>query len=204
MKIKLSPVRSDDHLHAEVYADMLRLNGVSLDLAALANGATLPADAVACAYINHPVERIDGELVVTITMPHGAQAGEQSRFPVDIANPPDGRVSLPTDHDPQREPSSPAWTDTVGVIDWSQMVTAEMKQEAATAQHLVGVHAEIAARRGAADSAIAPLQDAVDLDDATEPEATALKAWKKYRVALNRLPEQAGYPTDIDWPAPPA
>ena len=46
--------------------------------------------------------------------------------------------------------------------------------------------------------------DAVDLDDATEAEATALKAWKKYRVALNRLPEQAGYPTDIDWPAPPA
>ncbi|OOV90968.1 phage tail protein [Pseudomonas sp. MF6396] len=92
----------------------------------------------------------------------------------------------------------------MGSIDWSQMVTAEMKREAAAAQHLAGVQAEIAAQRGAADSAIAPLQDAVDLDDATEAEATALKAWKKYRVALNRLPDQPGYPTDIDWPAPPA
>lgn len=204
MKIKLSPVRSDDHLHAEVYADMLRLNGVSLDLAALANGATLPADAVACAYINHPVERIDGELVVTITMPHGAQAGEQSRFPVDILSPPDGQVSLPTDQDPRPEPSSPTWVDTVGVIDWSQMVTAEMKQEAAAAQHLAAVQADAAARRAAADSAIAPLQDAMDIDDATDAEVLALKAWKKYRVALNRLPEQPGYPTDMDWPAPPA
>lgn len=77
-----------------------------------------------------------------------------------------------------------------------------MKQEAAAAQHLAGVQAEIAAQRAAADSAIAPLQDAVDLDDATEAEVAALKAWKKYRVALNRLPEQPGYPTDIDWPAP--
>ncbi|MCT8189895.1 phage tail assembly chaperone, partial [Pseudomonas monteilii] len=29
-------------------------------------------------------------------------------------------------------------------------------------------------------------------------------AWKRYRVALNRLPEQAGWPTEIDWPALPA
>lgn len=89
-------------------------------------------------------------------------------------------------------------------IDWAQVITLEMKQEAAAAKHLAGVQGEIAAQRGVADSAIAPLQDAVDLDDASEAEATALKAWKKYRVALNRLPEQAGYPTDIDWPAPPA
>ncbi|QVL21567.1 tail fiber assembly protein [Pseudomonas qingdaonensis] len=131
-------------------------------------------------------------------------ASAQSRFPVDIVNPPDGRVQLPTDFDPRPEQSEVSWPDTIGSIDWSQMVTAEMKQDAAAAQHLAGVQAEIAGRRGVADSAIAPLQDAVDLDDATEAEATALKAWKKYRVALNRLPEQAGYPTDIDWPAPPA
>ncbi|MCP8350638.1 phage tail protein [Pseudomonas sp. FBF18] len=84
------------------------------------------------------------------------------------------------------------------------MVTAEMKQEATAAQLLGAVQADAASRRAAADSAIAPLQDAVDLDDATEAEATALKAWKKYRVALNRLPEQPGYPAKVDWPAPPA
>jgi hypothetical protein len=63
---------------------------------------------------------------------------------------------------------------------------------------------EIARLRATADFALAPLQDAVDIDEATESEVALLKAWKKYRVALNRLPEQAGYPNTIDWPAAPA
>ncbi|WP_411382799.1 tail fiber assembly protein [Pseudomonas sp. L7] len=58
--------------------------------------------------------------------------------------------------------------------------------------------------RAIADAAIAPLQDAVDLEDATEAETALLKEWKRYRVALNRLPDQPGYPQTIDWPAPPA
>ncbi|MBJ9342260.1 tail fiber assembly protein [Citrobacter freundii] len=53
-----------------------------------------------------------------------------------------------------------------------------------------------------AASAIAPLQDAVDLDMVTEGEATALNEWKKYRVMLNRVkPEDA---PDITWPEQPA
>ncbi len=50
---------------------------------------------------------------------------------------------------------------------------------------------------------IAPLQDAVDLGIATTAEATSLTAWKTYRVAVNRVPTQAGYPTTIDWPTMP-
>lgn len=69
---------------------------------------------------------------------------------------------------------------------------------------LTVAQSEIAQRRAAADAAIAPLQDAVDLDEATESEASLLKEWKRYRVALNRLPDQPGYPAEIDWPAPPA
>lgn len=64
--------------------------------------------------------------------------------------------------------------------------------------------AEIARLRSRADYALAPLQDAVDVDDATDAEVLALKAWKKYRVALNRVPEQAGYPGTIVWPFVPA
>ncbi|MBV4500355.1 tail fiber assembly protein [Pseudomonas shirazensis] len=89
-------------------------------------------------------------------------------------------------------------------IDWSQVITAEQKAQAAAEQMLAAVVAEIAQRRASADTAIAPLQDAVDLDEATELEAAALKQWKRYRVALNRLPDQSGYPATIDWPAPPA
>lgn len=90
-----------------------------------------------------------------------------------------------------------------GVIDWSKVITAEQKAQAAAEQLLAQVVAETSQRRLAADTAIAPLQDAVDLDEATPAEVSLLKDWKRYRIALNRLPEQPGYPATIDWPAPP-
>lgn len=89
-------------------------------------------------------------------------------------------------------------------IDWSQLITAEMRAAQALEAVLSSAQSETARLRRAADDAIAPLQDAVDLDEATEAEAARLKDWKRYRVALNRLPDQPGYPASIDWPAPPA
>ena len=89
-------------------------------------------------------------------------------------------------------------------IDWSQMITAEMKAAQAFEQLLAQVQAEISRLRQVADTAITPLQDAVDVDDATDEETALLTLWKKYRVALNRLPDQEGYPSSIDWPTPPA
>lgn len=50
--------------------------------------------------------------------------------------------------------------------------------------------------------AIAPLQDAVDLDDASEEEVALLKKWKQYRVAVNRI--DANTAEDIEWPTQPA
>ncbi|EKM7383202.1 tail fiber assembly protein [Escherichia coli] len=48
---------------------------------------------------------------------------------------------------------------------------------------------------------IATLQDAVDLDMATEEEKSSLAKWKKYRVLLNRVqPEDA---PNIEWPEMP-
>ena len=48
---------------------------------------------------------------------------------------------------------------------------------------------------------MSPLQDAVDIDDATGDELASLKVWKKYRVALNRLDLSTA--PDIDWPEVP-
>lgn len=62
---------------------------------------------------------------------------------------------------------------------------------------------EIARLRAVADYTIAPLQDAVDIDEAADGDVVALKAWKKYRVALSRVHEQQGYPLAIEWPAVP-
>ncbi len=48
---------------------------------------------------------------------------------------------------------------------------------------------------------IAPLQDAVDLEIATEEETSLLEAWKKYRVLLNRVDTSTA--PDIEWPTVP-
>ncbi|MEY1239806.1 tail fiber assembly protein [Providencia manganoxydans] len=52
-----------------------------------------------------------------------------------------------------------------------------------------------------ANNAIAPLQDAVDLDIATDEEKAQLTAWKKYRVLLNRVDTSTA--PDIEWPEKP-
>ncbi|BAE75081.1 Caudovirales tail fibre assembly protein [Sodalis glossinidius str. 'morsitans'] len=48
---------------------------------------------------------------------------------------------------------------------------------------------------------IIPLQDAVDLNMATQVEETTLLMWKKYRVMLTRL--DVSKATDIAWPQCP-
>ncbi|BFT63292.1 tail fiber assembly protein [Pseudomonas moorei] len=48
--------------------------------------------------------------------------------------------------------------------------------------------------------AIAPLQDAVDLDEATAEETALLKKWKQYRIAVNRIDLTIASPP---WPAQP-
>lgn len=47
---------------------------------------------------------------------------------------------------------------------------------------------------------IAPLQDAVDLGIETADDVSNLKAWKSYRVSLNRLDVSA---SPVQWPVQP-
>ena len=53
-----------------------------------------------------------------------------------------------------------------------------------------------------ASQRISVLQDAVDLEMATDDETKALPLWKKYRVLLSRI--NAEIPTSITWPDKPA
>lgn len=197
MIIKLSPVRSDAGLSVARSGETLEVNSVALDFSRLPDGATLPAEAVGCDFVIAPVERINGDLVVTLMLPHAADAPQAARFPVDLY-PADGQVQLPGLDLGERLAATP------GVIDWSQAITAEAKAQAAAEQLLATVVAELAQRRAVADAAIAPLQDAVELEEATEAEAALLLEWKRYRVALSRLPDHESYPNEIDWPSPPA
>lgn len=53
-----------------------------------------------------------------------------------------------------------------------------------------------------ANAAIAPLQDAADLEIATDTEKEQLLIWKKYRVQLNRVDTSTA--PDIEWPEMPS
>lgn len=55
----------------------------------------------------------------------------------------------------------------------------------------------------AAANRMGPLQDAVDTNRATAEEAGRLLLWKGYRIDLNRIETQDGFPLDIEWPVSP-
>lgn len=54
-----------------------------------------------------------------------------------------------------------------------------------------------------AASAMAPLLDAEALGIISEVERKQLTAWQRYRVALYRLPQGDGWPTEVSWPEAP-
>ena len=54
-----------------------------------------------------------------------------------------------------------------------------------------------------ATARISTLQDAVELEMASDAETAALKAWKVYRVELSRLDITTSAPADDDWPSSP-
>ena len=95
MKITLSPQRRDDTLEVIKAGDTLTINGVDYDFSVVTEGATLPRDAVDCAWLASDVERIDGVLHLTLILPHGAEASYAARFPTPLLDHADGLLELP-------------------------------------------------------------------------------------------------------------
>lgn len=88
-------------------------------------------------------------------------------------------------------------------IDWSQMITKEMKEANLLAEKLAEAQAQIRAYLQEASQIISVLQDAVDFGEATPEEEALLLKWKKFRIDVNRVPTQSGYPSVISWPVKP-
>ena len=95
MKINLSPTRSDRALGITKTGETLTINGVPYDFSQLPEGATLPREAINCQWVCGDVERINGELVIPILLPHGPNASEAARFPEPITVTEDGPIVLP-------------------------------------------------------------------------------------------------------------
>jgi len=104
----------------------------------------------------------------------------ESVFMTFSATPPDGKIRV------CGADNFPAWSDTPPVTGAELLRVAEYKRTQLMSQ---------------ANEIIQPLQDAVDLDIATEKEASLLQLWKRYRVNLNRV--DTSLAPDIDWPEQP-
>lgn len=135
----------------------------------------------------HPCER-DGAWIMIpdhrgikvydITTAQGAEINELGELP-------DGVTTIVPDVE------FPKWNGKKWVTDKAEKKAADIAAAEAQKQYLLSEAAE----------AIAPLQDAVDLDMATPEEEGLLKARKKYRVLLNRVDITTA--PDITWPVKP-
>lgn len=96
MQINLSPVRSNETLIVSRAGDVLTVNGEPFDFTQLTNGATLPTEAIGSGWFVAPVERIAGELHLTLRLPHGPNPSQAVAFPQPITVTQDGPVELPT------------------------------------------------------------------------------------------------------------
>ncbi|AHW28089.1 tail fiber assembly protein [Salmonella enterica subsp. enterica serovar Abony] len=81
------------------------------------------------------------------------------------------------------------WDGKAWVKDEAAEKAAQLRQAEETKSRLLQM----------ASGKIAPLQDAVDLDEATDKEKASLLAWRKYRVQVNRVDT-----LNPDWPEKPA
>lgn len=98
MKIKLSPVRTDERVQAEVSGDAIIINGKALDFSPVPEGGVLPREAILSPWIASDVLRVDGEINLTLVLPHGTNAPPETLFPVTYSEPVtvvDGPVPLP-------------------------------------------------------------------------------------------------------------
>jgi len=95
MLINFSPIRSGRTLEITKTGETLIINGESFDFSQLADGATLPKEAIDCEFIVSDVNRVNGEIELTILLPHSANASHEARFPEPINMTNDGQVVLP-------------------------------------------------------------------------------------------------------------
>ncbi len=111
MKIILSPQRRDDTLKIRKRGPTLFINDEAFSFAKMKDGDTLPVSAIDSKWFAAPVEKVDGELIITLILPNPWNYSQEQAFPVPIVDVPDGVVALPQplpDNVPHTAPEEPA------------------------------------------------------------------------------------------------
>lgn len=95
MKINLSPQRRDDTLELSISGQTITVNGEIFDFSPMADGDTLPASAISCAWFVGDVHKTDGELELTLILPLPVNYSPAQAFPEPLVVSADGPVALP-------------------------------------------------------------------------------------------------------------
>lgn len=104
MHISFSPQRRDDTLTLErTVPDRIRINGELFNFGPLTDGDEIPASVVPCPWLIGPVQRINGEIHLTLILPHGANPTREQAFPESIHVTEDGGIKIPRDVIPETE-----------------------------------------------------------------------------------------------------
>lgn len=101
MKIIFLPQRRDDTIILSKNGDSLRISGELMDFSGVEEGQTLPVehgdgsiDSVPHPMI-HMVARVDGELIISIVLPHGQNPPKSLAFPDILFDVEDGPIQIP-------------------------------------------------------------------------------------------------------------
>lgn len=95
MKIILSPQRREDTLKIVKQGATLFINDEAFSFSRMGDGDTLPREAIKSEWFAGPVEKLNGELIVTLVMPNPWNYSHDQAFPEPISDVPDGVVDLP-------------------------------------------------------------------------------------------------------------
>lgn len=188
MRINLFPQRRDDALLVVRSSSSLIVNGETFDFSPMADGSTLPAAALSSSWFFGQVDNVGGELVLSLILPLPVNYSQAQAFPAPLHNVLDGPVALPQPL-PSDEPSAEQEPilPRAGSIDWSQLVTAEMKAAEVLAERLAESKSRLAARSEQAATQIDRITDRIEtLGYGIEAgEATPEDAAEQAALAVN-------------------
>lgn len=114
-KISFSPVLSADDLAIEKQGSTLVINGDPMDFSDLVDGAGYPPEALENPALEGGVERVDGEIRLTVILPYFMPGHFETPPPITVIN--DGPIELPEGRYPPPVEDLPAEAPTLSAED---------------------------------------------------------------------------------------